>query len=261
MHTTQREIRCLTTDELIRLRRHAEARAIQAQERGSVGAVRAWVLLDTLLSSGLRASEVAALRVADCLLGYGQAALLVRQGKGSKRREVFHPPRTENASEGLPDLEASPWRGCLRRSVRVHRLAGAAHPERCLAGGQGSYAGRGPGSAVRHAHARHTHVTHLYRVSGVDIEVVQDSLAMPVSRPRRSTQRSPRRIRAGLRTLWRRPTETRNGTAQLVRVGPSGDRQVQRHRREMCGFLNRFPLAPKTRASQFTGEFTGRVWR
>jgi site-specific recombinase XerD len=93
LSTAQREIRYLTTEELTRLRRHAEARALQAREKGTVGAVRAWALLDTLLSSGLRASEVAALRVGDCLLGYGQASLVVRQGKGGKTREVFSSPR------------------------------------------------------------------------------------------------------------------------------------------------------------------------
>ena len=91
MPTIQREIRYLTTEELLRLRRYAEARALQAREQGTVGAVRAWALLDTLLSSGLRASEVAGLRVRDCLLGYGQASLVVRPGKGDKQREVFPP--------------------------------------------------------------------------------------------------------------------------------------------------------------------------
>ncbi len=89
MRTIQREIRYLTTEELVRLRRHAEARALQANAAGAVTAVRSWALLDTLLSSGLRASEVSALHVRDCLLGYGQASLVVRHGKGSKQREVF----------------------------------------------------------------------------------------------------------------------------------------------------------------------------
>ena len=96
MAIIQREIRYLTTEELLRLRRHAEARATQANETGAVTAVRAWALLNTLLSSGLRASEVAALRVGDCLLGYGQASLVVRQGKGGKQREVFSSPRNSS---------------------------------------------------------------------------------------------------------------------------------------------------------------------
>ena len=82
MTTSQRTVRYLTTDELSRLRRFAEGRATQALQAGAVTAVRSWALLDTLLSSGLRASEVAALRVGDCLLGYGQSSLIVQNGKG-----------------------------------------------------------------------------------------------------------------------------------------------------------------------------------
>lgn len=89
--TTQREIRYLTAEELTRLRHYAEARALQAKESGSVTAIRSWALLDTLRSSGLRASEVASLQVRDCLLGYCQAPLVLRQGKGDKQRDVFIP--------------------------------------------------------------------------------------------------------------------------------------------------------------------------
>ena len=88
---TQPEIRYLTSDELTRLRRYAESRATVAIQKGTTGAVREWALLDTLLSSGLRASEAAALVISDCLLGYGQASLLVQNGKGHKAREVFIP--------------------------------------------------------------------------------------------------------------------------------------------------------------------------
>ena len=45
MPTTQRELRYLTTDELTRLRRHAEARATQAVTTDAVTAVRSWALL------------------------------------------------------------------------------------------------------------------------------------------------------------------------------------------------------------------------
>jgi hypothetical protein len=152
MSTTQREIRYLTAEELTRLRRHAEADAVRARERGTVGAIRAWALLDTLLSSGLRASEVAALRVGDCLLGYGQASLVVQSGKGDKRREVLHPPGTESPPEGLPGLEDGPGGGCLNRRPGLHGSAGAAYPEWGVAGGQGPHGDRGLGSPVRHAH-------------------------------------------------------------------------------------------------------------
>ena len=67
---TQPEIRYLTSDELSRLRRYAESRATVALQKGNAGAVREWALLDTLLSSGLRAAKVAALCISDALLGY-----------------------------------------------------------------------------------------------------------------------------------------------------------------------------------------------
>ncbi len=62
MITAQREIRYLTTEELLRFCRHAEDRAIQANETGAITAIRAWALLDMLLSSCLRASKVAGLQ-------------------------------------------------------------------------------------------------------------------------------------------------------------------------------------------------------
>ena len=89
MPTTQREMRYLTTAELTRLRRFADNRATQAMTTEAVTAVRSWAFLDSVLSSGLRASEVATLHVGDCMLGYGQTSLIVQNGKGSEAREVF----------------------------------------------------------------------------------------------------------------------------------------------------------------------------
>ncbi len=176
MPTVQREIRYLTAEELSRLRRHAEARALQAREKGTVGAIRAWALLDTLLSSGLRASEVAALRVEDCLLGYGQASLLVRQGKGGKTREVFIPQELkahlkaflawkraneEDVSDAAPVFTGQ--RGPLTRNGvwRVVKDLMAA-------------VGLDPRYATHSC--RHTYATHLYRACGGDLEVVQEQL-------------------------------------------------------------------------------------
>ncbi len=176
MPTVQRDIRYLTAEELTRLRRHAEARALEAREKGTVGAIRGWALLDTLLSSGLRASEVASLRVGDCLLGYGQASLVIRQGKGSKIREVFIPQELkahlkafltwkrangEEVSAEAPVFTGQ--RGTLTRNGVwrvVKGLMGAV--------------GLDPRYATHSC--RHTYATHLYRACGGDLEVVQEQL-------------------------------------------------------------------------------------
>jgi site-specific recombinase XerC len=89
--TMQYEICYLTTDEPLRLRRHAEARTLQSTEMGTVTAVRTWALLDTLRSSGLRGSGIATFRVGHFSLGYAQTSLVVQRGKGDKQREVFVP--------------------------------------------------------------------------------------------------------------------------------------------------------------------------
>ncbi len=176
MAETQRQIRYLTTDELARLRHYAEARALQARETGTVGAVRAWALLDALLSSGLRASEVAALGVGDCLLGYGQASLVVRNGKGGKKREVFIPQELkthlkafltwkrangEDVSDGTPLFVGQ--RGPLTRNG-VWRLV------------KGLMAAVGLDPRYATHSCRHTYATHLYRACGGDLEVVQEQL-------------------------------------------------------------------------------------
>jgi integrase/recombinase XerD len=173
---TQREIRYLTTEELTRLRRYAEARGLQANQAGAVTAVRSWALLDTLLSSGLRASEVAALQVRDCLLGYGQASLVVRQGKGGKTREVFIPQElkahlkaflTWKAARGEVVSDEAPiftgQRGVLTRNGVWRAVKGLM-----------AAVGLDPRYATHSC--RHTYATHLYRVSGHDLEVVQEQL-------------------------------------------------------------------------------------
>lgn len=172
----QRQIRYLTPEELTRLRQHAEARALQAREKGTVGPIRAWALLDTLLSSGLRASEAAALRVGDCLLGYGQAALVVREGKGGKSREVFIPDALkrhlktflawkeglgEEVSDRAPIFTGK--RGPLTRHG-VWRLV------------KGLMAAVGLDRRYAVHSLRHTYATALYRASGRDLEVVQEQL-------------------------------------------------------------------------------------
>jgi site-specific recombinase XerD len=173
---TQREIRYLTTEELTRLRRYAEARATQAMATGAVTTVRAWALLDTLLSSGLRAAEAAALRIGDCLLGYGQSSLVVRHGKGDKAREVFIAEElkrhlktflTWKRDRGEDVADAAPLfigqRGPLTRNG-VWRLV------------KGLMAAVGLDPRYATHSCRHTYATHLYRVSGHDLEVVQEQL-------------------------------------------------------------------------------------
>ncbi len=80
------------TETQIRLiRRTARDAAILAQSKRRVTAIREWMLLDLLTSTGLRASEAGDIRCGDIRAGYGQSAVFVRCGKGSKSGTVQIP--------------------------------------------------------------------------------------------------------------------------------------------------------------------------
>jgi site-specific recombinase XerD len=73
------------------LRRTARDRASLALTRGTSTAIREWMLIDVLTSSGLRAAEAADLRVGDIRASNGESAIYVRNGKGGKSRVVQVP--------------------------------------------------------------------------------------------------------------------------------------------------------------------------
>jgi len=80
------------TDQQIKLlRRTVRDQAALDIERGQVTAIREWMAIDLVTSSGLRVSEAANVRCGDIKTGYGESALFVRDGKGAKSRTVQIP--------------------------------------------------------------------------------------------------------------------------------------------------------------------------
>jgi site-specific recombinase XerD len=73
------------------LRRSVRDRAALDIERGQITAIREWMAVDLITSSGLRVSEAANIRCGDLKAGYGESALFVRDGKGAKSRTVQIP--------------------------------------------------------------------------------------------------------------------------------------------------------------------------
>jgi len=80
--------RYLSKPELAELLRKAEDLRTLGVARGQKQSVRDWAILRVSLFSGLRANELAQLKVADCYVGYGRSDLLVRCGKGGRTRVV-----------------------------------------------------------------------------------------------------------------------------------------------------------------------------
>lgn len=78
----------LTREEVNRLLETARKRAAAAINRGNKVAVRDYFIVDLALSTGLRVAEIADLKCKDIFLREQFCALLVRNGKGGKKRLV-----------------------------------------------------------------------------------------------------------------------------------------------------------------------------
>ena len=73
------------------LRRNVRDQAVLDIERNQLTAVREWMAIDLLTCTGLRVAEAANVRCGDIKAGYGESALFVRDGKGSRSRTVQIP--------------------------------------------------------------------------------------------------------------------------------------------------------------------------
>lgn len=78
----------LSREEVNRLLETARKRAQTAVARGNKVAVRDYFIVDLALSTGLRVAEIADLKCKDIFLRENFCALLVRNGKGGKKRLV-----------------------------------------------------------------------------------------------------------------------------------------------------------------------------
>jgi site-specific recombinase XerD len=73
------------------IRRTARDAAQLAKEKGQITAIRDWMLIDLLTSTGVREAEASDMRCGDILAGYGQSACYIRSGKGDKSRTIQIP--------------------------------------------------------------------------------------------------------------------------------------------------------------------------
>ena len=79
----------LTKDEASRLLNVARHRAEKAQAKSMKVAIRDYFVIHLALTTGLRVMEIAALKCSDLFLDEKICSVLVRKGKGCKKRLVF----------------------------------------------------------------------------------------------------------------------------------------------------------------------------
>jgi site-specific recombinase XerD len=162
--------RYLSKDELGKLLKKAEELQSLGVSRNRKQPVRDWLIIQVAIYSGLRVSELAALKVTDCYIGYGRADLLVRRGKGGRQRVV-------KIGDHL--------KKCLRWYIRWKAQNGELHPEAYLLRSQRSermsrgaiwYRWKAHCPLHRVHDARHSFGTLLLEASGGNLRVVQKAL-------------------------------------------------------------------------------------
>jgi len=86
-------VKYFTKDQIQLIRKAARDSASLAltKRRPRVGAVRVWMVIDLITSTGLRVAEAADIRCGDIKSGYGQSELYVRDGKGHVSRTIQIP--------------------------------------------------------------------------------------------------------------------------------------------------------------------------
>ena len=73
------------------IRRTVRDKAEHDLTKKKVTAVREWLVIDILTSTGVRVSEAANLRCGDLKVGYAQSEIFIRNGKGARSRTIQIP--------------------------------------------------------------------------------------------------------------------------------------------------------------------------
>jgi len=162
----------LSETQLKRLRQYVKDMADLARHRGSMRAIIDELVIELLVNTGLRASELCNLNIGDLPMAHGKEAVWVRDGKGSVARTVDIPQSVQKR---------------LERFVKLCRK-GAGPDEPLLISAKGDRViyrslyekikklGRQSGIGKLHPHMlRHTYGTRLYNVEQ-DLRFVQDQL-------------------------------------------------------------------------------------
>jgi integrase/recombinase XerD len=84
-------IKYFTELQIKMLRRSVREQADLDQSKGRITAIREWMVVDLITSSGMRVGEAANVRCGDLKIGYSECEVFVRCGKGSRSRHIQIP--------------------------------------------------------------------------------------------------------------------------------------------------------------------------
>lgn len=174
----------LSREEVRKLLQTAKANADKALGGRHKVAVRDYFIVDLALSTGLRVMEVSRLDCGDVFVHNGHAALLVRKGKGGKKRLV----RFNGAFKGHCEQYLL-WKKTVSEPVGpedpliLSSNTGTHMSTRALQKAFKRTAAKAELSSHFSFHClRHTYACHLYKASGYNLRLVQKQLGHSSSR-------------------------------------------------------------------------------
>jgi site-specific recombinase XerD len=168
----------LSGEEVARLLKIAEQRAREALTKNHKVAIRDYFIIHLALSTGLRVMEIAQLNCGDIFLGDSTSSLLVKRGKGGKKRLVYF-----NGSFKRHYNEYILWKQSVGESVgpedplilssntRSHMTTRAIEKTFKRTAARAGL----PSHYSIHC-LRHTYASHLYKASSYNLRLVQKQL-------------------------------------------------------------------------------------
>lgn len=168
----------LSVQEAKRLSNTAKERAEIAMLLGNKIPVRDYFIVDLALSTGLRVMEISNLNCGDVFLQDNTSSLLVRNGKGGKKRLIRF-----NSSFKLHFIQYLQWKQLLGEPIGpddpllISSNTGGHMSTRAIQKAFKRTAARAGLSSHFSIHClRHTYACHLYKASGYNLRLVQKQL-------------------------------------------------------------------------------------
>src|SRR3989338_5775071 len=169
----ERKFLTLARDKVRQLRKHCGRKKAGALGRREFLGVRDWFLIELGLNTGLRVQELSDLRCGDLLISGTEASLIVRKGKGNKRRPVW---LSQSFKESAEDFLA--WKRKQGHVIDAEApLLTSEHGERVTKRALQKAFKRIVQQAGLESHysihcLRHTYGTHLLKASGYNLRLV-----------------------------------------------------------------------------------------
>ena len=174
----------LSREEVVELLKTAMRRAETAAAHGHKVAVRDYFIIHLALSTGLRVMEISQLKCGDIFTGDNISSLLVRKGKGGKKRIVlFNGAFKRHYCEYILWKQSVGEPAGLEDPLILSSNTGGHMTTRAIEKAFKRNASRAGLSSHYSIHClRHTYASHLYKAGGYNLRLVQKQLGHSSSR-------------------------------------------------------------------------------